>query len=290
MTFAPITIRELRAVLKGEDADLSDVELGIVGGPSHIATGTSYHLGRDQLIMSKNPYSARHPRDVAGLSNASSALDVDDDLDELRPMSAWIVAECQKRAPDTLDFAEIIFSPNGVDVYRWDADTNTVRPSTQISHRTHSHFAWRRDSEFRNKTAVFKRFFARGGDDMLVLVKAQNDTKVYLADGLTRRWIETEQDLADVRYLASTGQIAPLAKGGAVQAVANLDAYGIEIGVPASVHMSDGDRIAIAAMVTADLKPVIAALPKPPTAAELEAASDRAVRKALGQLDEAPTA
>src|SRR5687767_12420174 len=103
MTFAPRSILEVRAFLKGEDADLSDVELGIAGGPSHVATGTSYHLGRDQLQMSKNPYSARTARDKAGLSNASSALDVDDDLDELRELSVWVVAECRKNASDTRD-------------------------------------------------------------------------------------------------------------------------------------------------------------------------------------------
>lgn len=66
-----------------------------------------------------------------------------------------------------------------------------------------------------------------------------------------------------------------------------LDAKVDALGAPAPVHLSDGDRIAIAAMVAGELKPLIDALPKPPTAAELEAASDRAVRKALGQLDEA---
>lgn len=167
MTFAPPTIKEVRALLKGEDADLDDNELGIVGGPSHVATGTSYHLGEDQLIMSKNPYSARTARDLAGLSNAASALDVDDDLDELRELSTWIVEECRAGAPDTLDIREVIYSPDGVAVLRWDRERGVGSapvPDSDTSHRTHTHFSWYRDSEFRDKTAVFRRFFE--GDDM----------------------------------------------------------------------------------------------------------------------------
>lgn len=168
MTYAPNTIKGVRAYLKGKDADLSDVELGIVGGPSHILAGTSYHLGADQLKMYKNPYSARTPRDKAGLSNAASALDIDDDLDELRPLSAWLVQECRKNAADTRDIREVIYSPDGVAVLRWDRErgvTSAPFADSDLSHRTHTHISWYRDSEFRDKTAVFKRFF-EGDDDM----------------------------------------------------------------------------------------------------------------------------
>lgn len=162
MTYAAETIKTLRAYLKGQDPDLDDVELGIVGGPSHITTGTSYHLGADQLLMWKDPYSARTARDLAGLSNAASALDIDDDLDELRGLSVWLVQECRKSAPDTLDIREIIYSPDGVVVLRWDRErgvTSAPVSNSDLSHRTHTHISWYRDSEFRDKTAVFRRFF-----------------------------------------------------------------------------------------------------------------------------------
>jgi len=167
MTFAPASIRAVRALLKGQDADLDDDELGIVGGPSHVATGTSYHLGADQLIMAKNPYSARTARDRAGLSDAASALDIDDDLDELRTLSVWLVGQCRAGAGDTLDIREVIYSPDGVAVYRWDRErgvSSSPAPDSDLSHRTHTHVSWYRDSEFRDKTAAFKRFFE--GDDM----------------------------------------------------------------------------------------------------------------------------
>lgn len=162
MTFAPDSIRAVRSLLKGEDADLDDTELGIVGGPSHVRTGTSYHLGKDQLIMSKNPYSVRTARDKAGLSNASSALDIDDDLDELRELSIWLVKECRANAPDTRDIREIIYSPDGVQVLQWDRErgiTSQSQPHSDLSHRMHTHISWYRDSEFRDKTAVFRRFY-----------------------------------------------------------------------------------------------------------------------------------
>lgn len=168
MTFAPEAILEVRRFLKHEDGDLSDVELGIVGGPSHITEGTSYHLGADQLKMFKNPYSARTSRDRAGLSNAASALDIDDDLDELRQMSVWLVDQCRAGAPDTLDIREVIYSPDGVRVLRWDRERGQQSlpfPDSDLSHRTHTHVSWYRDSEFRSKVGPFQRFF---GENMAI--------------------------------------------------------------------------------------------------------------------------
>jgi len=162
MTFAPPALLAARAYLKGQDADLDSSELGINGGPSHVATGTSYHLGLDQLKMSKNPYSARTPRDRAGLSNAASALDIDDDLDELRELSVWLVEQCRANAPDTRDIREVIFSPDGARVLQWDRErgvSSLPQPHSDLSHREHTHVSWYRDSESRDKTAVFKRFF-----------------------------------------------------------------------------------------------------------------------------------
>lgn len=165
MTFAPPTLVTARAYLKGHDPDLDNSEVGIVGGPSHVRQGTSYHLGKDQLIMSKNPYSARTARDRAGLSNAASALDIDDDLDELRALSTWLVDQCRASAPDTLDIREIIYSPDGSLVLRWDRErgvTSLPLPDSDISHRTHTHIAYYRDSEFRDKVGLYQRFFEGG--------------------------------------------------------------------------------------------------------------------------------
>lgn len=189
MTFAPPRILEVRHFLKGEDPDLSSSELGIVGGPSHIAQGTSYHLGEDQLIMSKNPYSARTARDRAGLTDAASALDIDDDLDELRELSSWLVEECRRGAPGTLDIREIIYTPDGKRVLRWDRErgiNSEPFPDNDLSHLNHTHISWYRDSEFRDKVGVFKRFYDQndGGEGMTTRLTKHPTTGQYLiSDG-----------------------------------------------------------------------------------------------------------
>lgn len=189
MTVASPELLEARAVIKSEDPDLSNDEVGIVGGPSHILTGTSYHLGKDQLKMSKNPYSARTARDKAGLANPAtanfaSALDIDDDLDELREMSEWLVAECRRPNPhpDTLDIREIIYSPDGVNVWTWDREkgqTSAPEKRGDVSHRKHTHVSWYRDAGLRDKAGIFRRFFNRhntsGGSDMIPILFGEGE-------------------------------------------------------------------------------------------------------------------
>lgn len=191
MTVASPALLEWRALLKGEDADLSNEEVGIVGGPGHILTGTSYHLGKDQLKMNKNPYSARTARDRAGLANPAtanlaSAGDVDDDLDELRDMSVWTVNECRKPNPhpDTLDIREIIYSPDGINVYTWDREkgqTSAPEKRGDLNHRNHTHYSWYRDAGLRDKTALFRRYFNRnnptpgGQTDMIPILFGEGE-------------------------------------------------------------------------------------------------------------------
>lgn len=191
MTIASPALLEARAVIKSEDADLSNDEVGISGGPSHVATGTSYHLGKDQLKMSRNPYSARTARDKAGLANPAtanfaSALDIDDDLDELRELSDWLVAECRRPHPhpDTLDIREIIYSPDRVNVWTWDREkgqTSAPEKRGDSSHRTHTHVSWYRDAGLRDKAGIFRRFFNRhnppsgGNSDMIPILFGEGE-------------------------------------------------------------------------------------------------------------------
>jgi Domain of unknown function (DUF1906) len=71
-------------------------------------------------------------------------------------------------------------------------------------------------------------------DRMYVLVRRQGTDPVYLADGITRRWVKTPKELADIQYLGSTaaplGPIFPLWNRGAIYDAANLDAFGVLIG------------------------------------------------------------
>lgn len=187
MTVVGVKLREWRDYVKAQDQDLNNINVGTAGGPSHVAEGTSYHLGKDQLKMSKNPYSARTPRDKAGLANPAtanlcSAGDIDQALDELRELSVWLVEECRRPNPhpDTADIREIIYSPDGVTVYTWDREkgqTSAPQRRGGSSHKTHTHVSWYRDAGLRDKVGPFRRFFERhtGGSDMIPILFGEGE-------------------------------------------------------------------------------------------------------------------
>lgn len=159
MTFAPPTLLDLGAYLVAHGV----VNLGIVGDTAHAARGWSYHLGADQLIP--DAYSNRTARDRAGLSNAASAIDlgrVDGSLAGLRTLSVRMVNLARTNAPGTSDWREIIYTPDGVDVWRWDRERGFASlPATgpgqgDDSHLTHTHLSFYRDAEARAKLAPFR--------------------------------------------------------------------------------------------------------------------------------------
>jgi hypothetical protein len=160
MTFAPPTLVALASFYVANGG----TNLGIVGDASHIGKGVSYHLGRDQLLA--GAYSARTVRDLAGLSNAASAIDlgrIDGSLAKLQDFSKWLVAAARANDPGTVDMREIIYSPDGATVLRWDRERGYASlPRTgeaDNSHLIHTHISYYRDSEFRDKVAVFAVYF-----------------------------------------------------------------------------------------------------------------------------------
>jgi hypothetical protein len=136
---------------------LPAVALGIIGNEDHYG---GYHCGVDRC--DDDDYSiVESPRDASGLTLAASAIDIGQ-FSRLRALSAWLARECENGAPDTTDIREIIYSPDGVNVTRW--DRLHVRDGGDISHLTHTHISFFRDSEFGNKTTVFERFFEGDAD------------------------------------------------------------------------------------------------------------------------------
>lgn len=170
MTYAPARLRELRAYLAGETG-LSAVSLGIVGDTAHVK---GYHCGRDRIYSPAGQgaadYSVRTARDRAGLTDAASAMDIGR-WSGLRSMSAWLVIQARQNAPGTSDLREIIYSPDGQAVLRWDRERgpgSAPRPGeADDSHRTHTHISWYRDSEHRDKVALFRRYFEPPEDDIV---------------------------------------------------------------------------------------------------------------------------
>lgn len=194
---------------------IDPVHFGIVGGPSHVAAGTSYHLGRDQLKLSRDPYSARTARDRAGLSNAASAGDVTDmiGVNLLRSLSLWVVSQARAGAADAADLREIIFSPDGNAVLTWDRQRGGASfplARGDSSHRTHTHFSWYRDSEFRDRAALFERFFTenaeRKAEGEMFFLRSPNVQSVYVSNGMNSRAMPGGTWESTIQPLVNAGQ------------------------------------------------------------------------------------
>ncbi|MFD6565402.1 hypothetical protein [Micromonospora profundi] len=186
MTRAPANLLAVRTLLLTHlnvdpktvrAADLEPAEVGVVGDTAHQKQGDSYHLGKPE--QRSTGYSvSESPRDKAGLSELAAGLDIGDfavtvagKRHTLATFSAWCVAECKANAPDTRDIREIIYSPDGKTVKRW--DRLGKRSSGDDSHRWHTHFSFFRDAikAGRDQRPLFARYLTtigliEGDDDM----------------------------------------------------------------------------------------------------------------------------
>ncbi|WP_405098813.1 hypothetical protein [Micromonospora sp. NBC_01412] len=189
MTRAPTNLLAVRSLLlahldldpaAARPQDLEPAEVGIVGDADHVG---GYHCGSDRVVA--GDYSVvESPRDAAGLTLDASALDIGrfsvtsgGDVHDLRSFSAWCVAQCVAGADDTRDIREIIYSPDGTTVRRWD---RLGRRSTgDASHLWHTHLSFFRDSTKagRDQTPLFRRYLTTIGllkeDDMSAQAESQ---------------------------------------------------------------------------------------------------------------------
>jgi hypothetical protein len=188
MTFAPNSLLAARKVFQDNGTGLSAVELGIVGDTDHEEGGDSYHLGKDQLRARNGDdrYSVDESSRDRNPTNAASALDVgwfsiarNGKTHNLRTFSRWLVAQCEAGTSDTQWIREVIYSPDGDVVKRWD---RLKRRSTgDRTHLGHSHISGFRDSENQDRAAVFRRYFAEiEGDDMPL-------------DNTDKTWLKSEE-------------------------------------------------------------------------------------------------
>jgi hypothetical protein len=173
MSFNPPTLYDLGLywISKG------GVNLGVVGNQKHC---TGYHLGRDRIYSAcackpdgtcepgryALDYSVRQSRDKVGLTNAASAIDLgklSGSLAKLYDFSAWLVERCQVTAEGTTDIREVIYwNPRQGRVERWDGVYRVIRWGVgqgDLSHKTHTHISYFRDSEVRDKRAAFRPYF-----------------------------------------------------------------------------------------------------------------------------------
>jgi hypothetical protein len=66
-------------------------------------------------------------------------------------------------------------------------------------------------------------------DDMKTLATNGRDGKVYIGDGIIRRHVWTVDTMTAAQWLADHEYIGPLAKGGEVQTIPDLNALGIDL-------------------------------------------------------------
>lgn len=165
MTTEPKALRDLQALWVAHGG----VPLGIAGDSRHVATGTSYHLGKAEL--KPGAYSAVLARDVTGLSEAASAIDLGKlhgSYFYLQAFSRWFVKQVQDHPTFYRDVREVIYSPDGTHVYNWDNHGRALHLAGDgtgwgsSAHLEHTHISAYRDSEFRPKTQWFTAYFAAG--------------------------------------------------------------------------------------------------------------------------------
>jgi hypothetical protein len=134
--------------------------LGCVGDPAHAATG-GYHEGRDDLAAHGRlgyDYSVVESKRDTRPTNAASAVDFAG-ATWWRPLTLWLVDQCRAGAAGTEDIREIIYTPDGKTVRRW--DRLGIRTSGDDSHLWHTHLSFYRDSEGRRGSflALLRRYF-----------------------------------------------------------------------------------------------------------------------------------
>ncbi|MEV6798550.1 hypothetical protein AB0M91_09400 [Micromonospora rifamycinica] len=127
-------------------------EIGIVGDTGHIG---GYHTGSDRVRRVDGEirdYSVTEsPRDRGGLTLDASALDVGRfrvrtplGTFDLPHYSRWLVAQCKANTADTRHLREVIYSPDGRTVRRW--DRLGKRSTGDDSHLGHTHESCFRDA------------------------------------------------------------------------------------------------------------------------------------------------
>ncbi|MFG1777437.1 hypothetical protein ACGFIR_23785 [Micromonospora sp. NPDC049051] len=290
MTRAPQNLLAVRRLLlehlnvdpnKSRDQDLEPAEVGIVGDPAHRG---GYHCGKDRVVT--RDYSVvESSRDSSGLTLDASALDVGSfrvsvagRTHDLRSFSTWCVAQCTAGSADSRDIREIIYSPDGKVVRRW--DRLRKRTSGDSSHLWHTHFSFFRDSTKANRdqTPLFRRYLTSIGliaPPVEESTMEQTDKLAYKTDVANRTVGQVLADLANLRNwlvspVGTPNQVSPPSEQSPLTLL-----LAMARGYPALVNqvkaLADGDfsdEQAIIAGVLAGLSPEQIAEAIPPTIAQ----------------------
>jgi hypothetical protein len=190
VTYAPADLLAVRQFLL-TSTGLSGDAVGIVGDPDHASTG-GYHEGNDDLARVgrlNTDYSKRESaRDRPG-TNAASAIDYGTFRKNVngvwvsdRTVTAGLVLACQRGDPRTRDVREVIYTPDGSTVRRF--DRLGIRSTGDSSHLYHTHISFFRDSEGRR---------ARPDNILGLLTELMGAATVDFAPADTNAWIQARR-------------------------------------------------------------------------------------------------
>ncbi|MBY8872648.1 hypothetical protein K7640_12460 [Micromonospora sp. PLK6-60] len=290
MTTAPANLLAVRHLLLSyldvdpdtpRGQDLEPDEVGIVADAYHHG---GYHCGADRVVA--DDYSVvESARDRAGLTLHASAVDVGEfevqvkgRTHNLITFSNWCVAQCVADAPGTRDLREVIYSPDGRTVRRWD---RLGRRSTGDStHLTHTHFSFFRDSTKadRDQTPLFRRYLTEIGlipSTPQEHVMEQND-RLVKATGYPERTVgDVLADLENLRNwlispVGTAGLLSvPMAGSPAARLLAMAQGWPALVAQVTALSNKDFvDEKAIVSGVLATLTPQAIAAAIPPTVAK----------------------
>ncbi|MET9301790.1 hypothetical protein ABZX66_20950 [Micromonospora aurantiaca] len=223
--------------------DLEPAEVGIVGNAAHLG---GYHCGADRVV-SRDYSVIESSRDRTGLSKYASALDVGTfsvraggKTHNLRTFSAWVVAQCKAGAADTRDIREVIYSPDGKTVKRW--DRLGKRTTGDSSHLYHTHFSFFRDATKagRDQTPLFRRYLTAIG-----LIKPPAPTPVPVPTPVE------DPDMEQSEKLARTTDSASRTVGHVLADMANLRNWLISPVGAQDAHLKPADGSPLAVLLDA---------------------------------------
>jgi hypothetical protein len=202
---------------------------GIVGDAAH-ALRPTYHNGwdravsrygtTDMAVVASKDYTYAQKRDQVK-SDAAMGIDLSWPLANKTPLykvGTWLVEQCKAGAPDTDALREVIWSPDGVYVKRWDYVSKQVYTSLRknsdgsitvlktgqgdASHFWHDHIGCFRDSEARPALlALLRRYFEEDDDMVKAFGVPEKPTLAYLkpdpAAPTKSVWLHVYSDFRD---------------------------------------------------------------------------------------------
>lgn len=157
MSIAPDSLKECRRYLVEQTAKPPE-NFSIRSARS----ARGYHAGKSQIFGPNGrgwrDYSVRHPRDKAGLSEASSAIDIKLPVRQLKALVQYLVAGARD---GSLDIFEIIGPDTDGKANYWSIFTGWMpRPRlASADHEWHIHLAYPRDTEFADRVYVFHGYY-----------------------------------------------------------------------------------------------------------------------------------